>query len=50
MYNTLMASPENHDYGTRMTLSLLLHVSRRHRRLLSLASLLGGRVSTFSMY
>jgi len=36
MFNTLMASPENHDYGTRMTLSLLLHVPDGIARLLSL--------------
>ena len=36
MFNALMASPENHDYGTRMTLSLLLHVPDGIARLLSL--------------
>lgn len=36
MFNALMASPENHGYGTRMTLSLLLHVPDGIARLLSL--------------
>lgn len=42
MFNTLMASPENHDYGTRMTLSLLLHVPDGIARLLSLCLLAVG--------
>jgi len=35
-FDELMTSPENHDYGTRMTLSLLLHVPDGIARLLSL--------------